>query len=90
MEMVGGWHGGVVVVVAAESEFCTTLIWVTYLIGWLGIRFRVARKVISQRLPRTNCFGLTRLQRKLHPVALAVAVPESTFQPGGLRMGVVG
>ena len=44
MEVVVGWHAGVV---AAESEYCTTLIWVTYLIGWLGIRFRVARKVIS-------------------------------------------
>ena len=47
LEVVVGWHVGVGVVVEAESKYCTTLIWVTYLIGWLGIRFRVARKVIS-------------------------------------------
>ena len=47
LEVVAEWRVGVEEVVAAESEYCTTLIWVTYLIGWLGIRFRVARKVIS-------------------------------------------
>ena len=47
LEVVAGWHAGVAVVVAAESEYCTTLIWVTHLIGWLGIRFGVAREVID-------------------------------------------
>ena len=62
-----------------KSEFCTRLIWVTtHLIGRLGIRFRVSREVVNQGLPGTNCFGLPSLQRKLHPIALPVAVPEST------------
>ena len=39
VEVVVGWRAVAEEVVAAESEFCTTLIWVTTdLIGWLGIR----------------------------------------------------
>ena len=88
VEAVVGWRAGVEEVAAAKSEFCTTLIWVTtHLIGRLGIRFRVSREIVNQGLPGTNCFGLPSLQRKLHPIALTVAVPESTFQPGGLGSG---
>ena len=88
VEAVVGWRAGVEEVAAAKSEFCTRLIWVTtHLIGRLGIRFRVSREVVDQGLPGTNCFGLPSLQRKLHPIALPVAVPESTVQPGGLGSG---
>ena len=76
----------VVVVAVAESEYCTGLSW-GHLISWLRVRFRVARKIVLQRFPRANCFGLTGLQWEFHPIALAVAVPESTFQPGGLGSG---
>ena len=84
--VVVGWIA--VEVAVAESEYCTGLSW-GHLISWLRVRFRVARKIVLQRFPRANCFGLTGLQWEFHPIALAVAVPEHSGLPRGLERGAV-